>query len=72
MKSGSARGGPYLAVHLRRRDFVSGRSRSVPSLEAAARAIAAALESLGLDTVYLATDAPDKGKLTARTVRQTR
>ncbi|XP_037077855.1 GDP-fucose protein O-fucosyltransferase 2-like [Pollicipes pollicipes] len=55
---GSARGGPYLAVHLRRRDFVSGRARTVPSLAAAARAISAALGRLRLDTVFLATDAP--------------
>ncbi|XP_043228174.1 GDP-fucose protein O-fucosyltransferase 2-like [Amphibalanus amphitrite] len=60
VKAGSARGGPYLAVHLRRRDFVSGRPRSVPSLEAAARAISATLRELGLETVYLATDAPDR------------
>ena len=60
VKSGSARGGPYLAVHLRRRDFVSSRAATVPSLETAARAISAALKRLGLDTVYLATDAPAK------------
>ncbi|KAF0289220.1 GDP-fucose protein O-fucosyltransferase 2 [Amphibalanus amphitrite] len=60
VKAGSARGGPYLAVHLRRRDFVSGRPRSVPSLETAARAISATLRELGLETVYLATDAPDR------------
>lgn len=51
-------GGPYLCVHLRRKDFLWGRPSDVPSLEGAASQIRQKLLSLDLDTVFVATDAP--------------
>ncbi|UYV74450.1 POFUT2 [Cordylochernes scorpioides] len=55
-----ALGGPYLAVHLRRQDFVSSRAAQVPSLAAAATQIDALLSKLGLNLVFIATDAPEE------------
>ncbi|KAL3287773.1 hypothetical protein HHI36_002235 [Cryptolaemus montrouzieri] len=54
----NAIGGPYLAVHLRRRDFFIGRPRELPTLEFVARQIENHLQKLGLSVVFLATDAP--------------
>lgn len=51
-------GGPYLAVHLRRKDFLWGRSREVPDLKFAAEQLTEILEQLELKTVFVATDAP--------------
>ncbi|XP_060040487.1 GDP-fucose protein O-fucosyltransferase 2 [Erinaceus europaeus] len=59
---GSARGGPYLAVHLRRKDFVWGHRKDVPSLEGAVRQIRSLLRSHGLASVFVATDA-ESGEL---------
>lgn len=58
---GDALGGPYLAVHLRRKDFKSSHKKDVPSLEEAARQIKEVLEKQQLDTVFVATDAPLSG-----------
>ncbi|XP_018322951.1 GDP-fucose protein O-fucosyltransferase 2 isoform X2 [Agrilus planipennis] len=55
-----AKGGPYLSVHMRRRDFVRGRSRQVPTLKHASKQINNLLEKLDLNTVFIATDSPDK------------
>lgn len=56
-KSGrSAVGGPYLGVHLRRQDFVYGRPKEVPSLDASASQIKRHLNNLNLNTVFVATD----------------
>lgn len=52
-------GGPYLAVHLRRRDFLWGRPKDTPSLYNAAQQIREKLADLYLDTVFVATDAPE-------------
>ncbi|XP_074652453.1 GDP-fucose protein O-fucosyltransferase 2-like [Tubulanus polymorphus] len=52
-------GGPYLAVHLRRLDFLYSHKKSVPSLEGAANRIQQLLKDLKLQTVFVATDAPD-------------
>ncbi|XP_039280948.1 GDP-fucose protein O-fucosyltransferase 2-like [Nilaparvata lugens] len=51
-------GGPYLAVHLRRKDFLVGRRDKVPTLEEAAKQIKKLLEKLNLNTVFVATDSP--------------
>lgn len=51
-------GGPYLAVHLRRKDFLWGRSREVPDLEFAAMQLDELLKTLKLNTLFVATDAP--------------
>lgn len=55
-----ALGGPYLAVHLRRKDFVRARPTEVPNLQDAAEQIMIELEKLQLSTVFLATDAPNE------------
>lgn len=57
----NAKGGPYLAVHIRRKDFLYGHKNSVPTLDGAAMQIDRACERLGLETVFVATDAPEKG-----------
>lgn len=51
-------GGPYLSVHLRRRDFVWGRPKQTPSIEYTAEQIREKLMELALDTVFIATDSP--------------
>lgn len=53
-------GGPYVAVHLRRRDFVRSRPTEVPSLDSAADQIKNVLKKLGLGTVFVATDGTQK------------
>ncbi|XP_036302110.1 GDP-fucose protein O-fucosyltransferase 2 isoform X2 [Pipistrellus kuhlii] len=54
---GSSLGGPYLAVHLRRKDFTWGHREDVPSLERAVRKIRSLMRIHGLDRVFVATDA---------------
>lgn len=53
-----AGGGPYLAVHLRRKDFLWGRSKEVPDLEFAAIQLETILKKHKLNTIFVATDAP--------------
>lgn len=48
---------PYLAVHLRRRDFLAT-GRDLPSLDDVVEQVRAALDAHGLHRVLLATDAP--------------
>ncbi|KAG8197124.1 hypothetical protein JTE90_011287 [Oedothorax gibbosus] len=50
-------GGPYVAVHLRRRDFVQARPKDVPSIEFAAQQILKHMKRLNLETLFVATDA---------------
>lgn len=57
VKLGTALGGPYLGVHLRRKDFIWGHRTDVPSLQGAAKNIKALLEKHNLKTVFVATDA---------------
>lgn len=57
-----ALGGPYLAVHLRRQDYVKSRPKDVPDLKWAAEQIQVLLEKQGLKKVFVATDAGDEGK----------
>lgn len=54
---GDAFGGPYIGVHLRRRDFLYARPDNIPSIKYAAKTIKALLKKLKLDTVFLSTDA---------------
>nr|XP_045622997.1 GDP-fucose protein O-fucosyltransferase 2-like [Procambarus clarkii]XP_045622998.1 GDP-fucose protein O-fucosyltransferase 2-like [Procambarus clarkii]XP_045622999.1 GDP-fucose protein O-fucosyltransferase 2-like [Procambarus clarkii]XP_045623000.1 GDP-fucose protein O-fucosyltransferase 2-like [Procambarus clarkii]XP_045623001.1 GDP-fucose protein O-fucosyltransferase 2-like [Procambarus clarkii] len=56
-KRGVAVGGPYIAAHLRRRDFVHARHDEVPSLKKAAQQIKELLKKENLTTVFIATDA---------------
>ncbi|XP_054927441.1 GDP-fucose protein O-fucosyltransferase 2 isoform X1 [Dermacentor andersoni] len=55
-----ALGGPYLAVHLRRQDYVKSRPKDVPDLKWAAEQIQVLLEKQGLKKVFVATDAGDE------------
>lgn len=52
-----------MAAHLRRRDFVVGRSSTVPSVESAASQLRKQLAKLGLKVLFVATDATEEGKL---------
>lgn len=60
-KHGIAIGGPYVAVHLRRRDFLYSHKEEVPSLKGAALQIERALLQHNLTRAFVATDAPDEG-----------
>jgi peptide-O-fucosyltransferase len=54
---GQAKGGQYLGVHLRRRDFLRARSDQIPSIRHAARQITKLMNKQNLKTIFLATDA---------------
>ncbi|KAJ3648605.1 hypothetical protein Zmor_020398 [Zophobas morio] len=56
----NAVGGPYLGVHLRRKDFLTGRANQVPSVENIVQQISEKLKKLSLSTVFVATDASDE------------
>ncbi|CAJ0965035.1 unnamed protein product [Ranitomeya imitator] len=55
-------GGPYLGVHLRRKDFIWGHRDDVPSLRRATEEIHSLLKKLKLKKVFIATDADRQGK----------
>ena len=55
-------GGDFLAVHLRRQDYIRAHPAAVPSIVGAAQQISQLLKTTGLHTVFLATDAPESGK----------
>lgn len=59
----TAKGGPYLSVHLRRKDFVWGRGKQVPSISGAARQIVELLEQNELKAVFIATDTSNESKI---------
>ncbi|XP_043549166.1 GDP-fucose protein O-fucosyltransferase 2 isoform X2 [Chiloscyllium plagiosum] len=59
VKLGTARGGPYLSVHLRRKDFIWGHRKDVPSIKGTAEKIHSLLKELKLDKVFVATDADE-------------
>jgi peptide-O-fucosyltransferase len=67
-QSRKAKGGPYLAVHLRRYDHLQVRGRELPSMTEAARHVRILLKKLMLDTVFVATDGTKKGMNTCRAV----
>ena len=56
---GDAVGGPYLAVHLRRKDYLYGHNKEVPSLEYAAKQVKKYLKQYKVTKLYVATDAPE-------------
>lgn len=62
-KEGSAEGGPYLAVHLRRGDFLYAREKFVPTLDAAVKQIKTIMGKQKLDRVFLSTDSTEDGEL---------
>lgn len=61
VEPGSAVGGPFLGVHWRRNDFLKVYAKKIPSIKGAADQIAALLDKLGLDTVFVGTDGKPKG-----------
>nr|XP_020829057.1 GDP-fucose protein O-fucosyltransferase 2 [Phascolarctos cinereus] len=60
VKLGTSLGGPYLGVHLRRKDFIWGHREDVPSLHGAVKTIRSLMETHKLDRVFVATDAVRK------------
>lgn len=60
-KLGSAKGGPYLGVHLRRKDFIWGHREDVPSLKGAVKKIRSLMKKHKLEKVFMATDADGEG-----------
>ncbi|KAK1902848.1 GDP-fucose protein O-fucosyltransferase 2 [Dissostichus eleginoides] len=59
-KLGSAKGGPYLGVHLRRKDFIWGHREDVPSLKGAVKKIRSLMKKHKLEKVFVATDADEE------------
>ncbi|KAK1165869.1 hypothetical protein AOXY_G14515 [Acipenser oxyrinchus oxyrinchus] len=59
-KLGSAKGGPYLGVHLRRKDFIWGHRKDVPSLKGAVNKMRSIMKKHKLDKVFVATDAAEE------------
>ena len=55
-ENAEALGGPYIGVHLRRKDFLYARKEELPSLEGAAREIKNKMEEYGVDKVFIGTD----------------
>ncbi|XP_014471925.1 PREDICTED: GDP-fucose protein O-fucosyltransferase 2 isoform X2 [Dinoponera quadriceps] len=53
----NVKGGPYLAVHLRRRDFILGHKDSISTIESAASQLSEKMDELGLHVLFVATDA---------------
>lgn len=62
-KEGSAKGGQYVAVHLRRADFLYARPNHVPTLDGAVKQIKKILKEQNVEVVFLATDASEDGKI---------
>ncbi|KAM6307235.1 LOW QUALITY PROTEIN: GDP-fucose protein O-fucosyltransferase 2 [Aegotheles albertisi] len=60
VEMGTALGGPYLGVHLRRKDFIWGHREDVPSLQGAVKKIRSLLEKHKLEKVFVATDAVEE------------
>ncbi|XP_076458289.1 GDP-fucose protein O-fucosyltransferase 2-like isoform X2 [Babylonia areolata] len=57
-KHGEAKGGPYVAAHLRRADFLYARPEDVPSIENTAKQLKEVMDKQKVDTVFIASDAP--------------
>ncbi|XP_076175466.1 O-fucosyltransferase 2 isoform X2 [Ptiloglossa arizonensis] len=56
----NAIGGPYLSVHLRRRDFLIGHTSTVPTIRSAASQMKKKMNELGLKLLFVATDATEE------------
>ncbi|KAM3607862.1 uncharacterized protein V6R79_015330 [Siganus canaliculatus] len=59
-KLGSAKGGSYLGVHLRRKDFIWGHREDVPSLKGAVKKIRSLMKKHKINNVFVATDADEE------------
>ncbi|XP_014671307.1 PREDICTED: GDP-fucose protein O-fucosyltransferase 2-like [Priapulus caudatus] len=60
VKPGHAIGGPYIAAHLRRRDFLYGHRDDVPSINRTALQLLPLIEKYKAKKVFIASDAPDE------------
>ena len=60
-REGSANGGPYLAVHMRKGDFLYAHPDKVPSLDNTITQIKELLKKHSLNMVFLATDSTKEG-----------
>ena len=58
---GIPKGGEYICGHLRRQDFLYGRSNDVPSLKNAAQILEKTAQQLGVQTVFVASDGSKQG-----------
>ena len=58
-KRGSAKGGPYICAHIRRKDYTYSRKDQIPNLESAAQQLQAKCQEHNVKTVFVATDAPE-------------
>ncbi|XP_064470972.1 GDP-fucose protein O-fucosyltransferase 2-like [Ornithodoros turicata] len=56
----SARGGPYLAVHLRRQDYIRSRPSDVPDIHHAAKQLLGLLQRTKLEKLFVATDGTEQ------------
>nr|CAD7398616.1 unnamed protein product [Timema cristinae] len=66
------RGGPFLSVHLRRKDFLWGRPKDIPSLKFASTQIEKLLRGLALVKAFIATDASQEdSELSSKSKRST-
>ncbi|KAK2713867.1 GDP-fucose protein O-fucosyltransferase 2-like isoform X2 [Artemia franciscana] len=54
-----SRGGPYIAAHLRRKDFLSARKSQIPSLEKTAETLSLLAKKNNVSQVFIASDASD-------------
>ncbi|VDP04085.1 unnamed protein product [Soboliphyme baturini] len=61
VRSKTTTGGPYIAVHWRRQDYLMAHGDELPSIEGTAATLSSLAERLNLKTIFLATDASDKG-----------
>ena len=59
-KDGTAHGGPYLGLHMRREDFTYAHQETVPSIEEIGKEVKKMLQKYKISIVYVSTDAPDK------------
>lgn len=57
VKLGTAIGGPYLGIHLRRKDFIWGHRDDVPSIQGAAQKIRSLMKLHKVERIFIATDA---------------
>jgi len=55
-KGKKAIGGPYIAAHVRRKDFLRARKESIPSLEKLAKDLKAKMKEHGVEKVFIASD----------------
>jgi peptide-O-fucosyltransferase len=58
----AAKGGDYVCGHLRRQDFLYGRSSDIPSLKLAAKKLEKTAMLLNLEKIFVASDGTKQGQ----------